>query len=106
MRHNPHHGHDPAAGSQAITADALSTIIDAYLGEAAPDPRREHDVHRTLRAAVDRAHAQGVEVEQFVIALKAAWYAHPRVRAHADPRERRRLLERLVSLAIEGYYAD
>jgi hypothetical protein len=43
--------------------------------------------------------------ERLLVVLKDVWHALPDVRNAADPREKSRLLQRLVTLCIKEYYS-
>jgi hypothetical protein len=47
-----------------------------------------------------------VPAARVVIAAKHAWAALPEVRRLGDPARQARLLERLVAMCVERYYAD
>jgi hypothetical protein len=61
-------------------------------------------VSGAARAVAGDAHRHGVRAEQMLIALKEAWAVLGEVREPAGTAERRRLLSRLVTLAIYEYY--
>jgi hypothetical protein len=72
----------------------LQALRDGWLADSL--------VADVARAIAEDAHRRGVRAEQMLIALKETWAVLGEVREPAGTAERRRLLSRLVTLAI--YY--
>ena len=74
----------------------LQALRDGWLADSL--------VSGVARAISEDAHRRGVRAEQMLIALKETWAVLGEVREPAGTAERRRLLSRLVTLAIDEYY--
>jgi len=74
----------------------LQALRDGWLADSL--------VADVARAIAEDAHRRGVRAEQMLIALKETWAVLGEVREPAGTAERRRLLSRLVTLAIYEYY--
>ncbi len=92
----------PSGPTGPVSADTVAALREAIrrLGAA--------ELNGELRAALnqlsDEARAKGVRAEQLIILLKQLWYRLPMPSVPRD--ERTRMLERLVTLCINEYYAD
>ena len=92
----------PSGPTGLVSADTVAALREAIsrLGVAG--------LNGELRAALnqlsDEARAKGVRAEQLIILLKQVWNGLPMLSVPRD--ERTRMLERVVTLCINEYYAD
>ncbi len=92
----------PSGPTGLVSADTVAALGEAIRRFGAEELNGE------LRAALtqlsDEARAKGVRAEQLIILLKQVWNGLPMPAVPRD--ERARMLERLVTLCINEYYAD
>ncbi len=89
---------------------ALDPTTIAELREALSRSLKTGDHGKELksllgRAAVD-ARSKGIQAEQLLIALKDIWYSVPSLSAHPGHDVQTRLLQQLIALCIQEYYAS
>ena len=84
------------------TLTALRIALQQRLSGATGDA----EIRQALRAMSAEARAESLRVEQVIVALKRVWESLPEVRRASDRQEQNRLLERVVTLCIQEYYAD
>ena len=84
--------------------DALKHALQAELRPGAHVGAAESAIRDALRLLCTEAHRQTVRAEQLLVSLKQAWVTLPEVQELA-PDTRRQLLDRLITLAIQAYYA-
>ena len=89
----------------ASAIGALRCALQAQLRLDAPGAVAEKGLREALRVLCADARHHTVRAEQLLIALKQTWVAVPEVQELA-PDARRVLLDRLVTLAIQAYYAS
>ncbi|MEX2177669.1 MAG: hypothetical protein WD801_03095 [Gemmatimonadaceae bacterium] len=63
------------------------------------------DLKSLLGRAAVNARSKGIQAEQMLIALKEIWYSVPSLSAHPASDVQTRLLEQLIALCIQEYYA-
>ena len=87
-------------GEETLTAlrNALQQRLSGSTGDA--------EIRQALRAMSREARAESLHAEQVIVALKRVWESLPEVRRASDRQEQNRLLERVVTLCIEEYYAE
>jgi hypothetical protein len=96
-----------AAREPAVWADGdLEAALRAVVAEQLRADVPEAEIGGTLQPVLRLARARGVPAARVVIAAKHAWAALPEVRRLGDPARQARLLERLVAMCVERYYAD
>jgi hypothetical protein len=89
-------------------------VLDEDLREALRDavvrrlrePGDESRVRDALRAISRAARARGLRAEHVVIALKSVCDTLPEMQGAVTSSQRARVLDRLVTLCIEEYYAE
>ena len=59
-----------------------------------------------LRTMAREARGKALLPEQLLVVLKDIWYALPEVRRISDPAAQTRLLQRVVTICIEAYFAE
>lgn len=101
MLEDPHSEQGAPHNTFGHVAVRFRAVVDEHLVRAASDA----DLERAVWQVAQDAQAGGLKPEQVVIALKTAWYTLPRHRSGGRSEHERRL-ERLVTVCIEGYFAD
>ena len=91
--------------SGAVSGETLETVREAIRRHLSPQAADSH-LRTALRRLSAEARAKGLQAEQVVILLKQMWGELPEVSQPLAPDERRHLLERLVTLCIQEYYAE
>lgn len=82
---------------------ALREAVRAYLRGRPADYR----LRQSTQLLCEHARWKHQRVEELLVALKAAWWSFPEVqRATRDAGALRSLLNRIVSMCIEQYYAS
>jgi hypothetical protein len=102
----------PAIGAVALSdsllagtaMDALKQALQAELRPGGHIGAAESAIREALRLLCTEAHRHTVRAEQLLVTLKQAWVTLPEVQELA-PDTRRQLLDRLITLAIQAYYA-
>ena len=94
---------DPSRSLPEPILDALRAAIEAHLHHTDADSTRLGDA---LRSLTREARARGARPEHLIVALKHSWSALPELQHAVDRQARSRLLERLITLCIEAYYAE
>jgi hypothetical protein len=84
------------------TLTALRNALQQRLSGSTGDA----ELRQVLRNMSDEARAESLHAEQVIVALKRVWESLPDVRRAANRQEQNRLLERVVTLCIQEYYAD
>jgi hypothetical protein len=101
------------AGTGDISLETIAVLRDALRGQVAliePGVRPAGGspaLGAALRRLSTEARARGVRAERVIILLKEVWQSLPEVASlDTEPRERARLLDRIVTWSIEAYYDD
>jgi hypothetical protein len=81
--------------------DTLRRALSRFVGGASD----ETDVCAALAILATEAQKRQLYAEHMLIAFKRVWLDMPEVQAITDEVRRRRLLDRLVKLCIDSYYA-
>jgi hypothetical protein len=96
---------DPTPGSSGElsgeTVDALRAALVRYMRKPEPSP----DLHESLIALAREARRKNIHAEQLLITLKELWNVLPEVKSARNPREQNTMLQQLVTLCIQEYYA-
>ncbi|HEX6057955.1 MAG TPA: hypothetical protein VFZ11_02970 [Gemmatimonadaceae bacterium] len=90
------------AAHAALRSALGAELREAQPGAAVPTARLRHG----LRLLCDAARDRGVRAEQLVVVIKHAWSTLPEAQWRPDSDRGLPLLERVVSMCIEEYYAD
>lgn len=101
MLEDPYSEQGAARNAFGNVALRFRAVVDAQLVRDTSDA----DLERAVWRVAQDAQAGGLKPEQVVIALKTAWYTLPQHRSGGRGEHERRL-ERLVTVCIEGYFAD
>jgi hypothetical protein len=94
---------EPSPVLPQSTLDAVRAAILAHLAKPAEGTDTLHDA---LRRMAREANANQVRAEQLIVAFKQLWATMPELQNASDRQARSRLLERLITLCINEYYAD
>ena len=84
------------------TLTALRSALQQRLSGSTGDA----EIRQALREMSREARAESLHAEQVIIALKRVWESLPEVRRASSRQEQNRLLEQVVTLCIQEYYAD
>ena len=84
------------------TLTELRNVLQQRLSGSTGDA----ELRRVLRNMSEEARAESLHAEQVIVALKRVWESLPEVRRATDRQEQHRLLERVVTLCIQEYYAE
>ncbi|HVE78028.1 MAG TPA: hypothetical protein VNA89_04150 [Gemmatimonadaceae bacterium] len=80
-------------------------VVRAALVRYMRDGRPGNDLHEALTAMAREARAKGIHAEHVLVTLKQLWTALPEVKATRDASVQAKLLQGLVTLCIDEYYA-
>jgi hypothetical protein len=83
------------------TLELLRTALGHYLGGAIGDEQ----VCDVLAVLAREAQERQLHAEHMLVAFKQVWNDMPQVHAIRNTEERKRLLDHLVKLCIDAYYA-
>jgi hypothetical protein len=97
---------DPLPERRRVISDQTLTELRVALQQRLGGSTSDAEIRQALRAMSEEAHAESLKVEQVIVALKRVWESLPEVRRASDRLEQNRVLERVVTLCIEEYYAD
>ena len=89
-----------------MISDQTLTELRVALQQRLSGSTGDAEIRQALRVISEEARAESLKVEQEIVALKRVWESLPEVRRASDRQEQARLLERVVTLCIEEYYAD
>ena len=90
------------AAHVALRCALGAEMRDAPPGATIPTARLRHG----LRLLCNEARDRGVRVEQLVVVIKHAWSTLPEGRWHRYSDRGLPMLQRIVTVCIEEYYAD
>ncbi len=93
-----------STGGRYPSQEALDTLRSA-LSRFVAEKNDETEVCAALSVLAKEAQTRQLYAEQMLIAFKRVWTEMPEVQAIPDEAERRRLLNRVVKLCIDSYYA-
>ena len=99
MAHDSSHG--PSGELSEETVAALRAALVRYMRNPAPGP----DLHEALTALAREARRKAIHAEHLLIIFKDLWSALPEVKGARNPREQNAMLQQLVTLCIQEYYA-
>lgn len=97
--------HEPDGGRRHLSPDRLEelgNVARGYLAEQITDDELERVVRSVSRHARDR----GMKAEELIVACKEMWRGLPATAFASERSATARKLERLVTICIEGYFAD
>jgi len=80
--------------------DLLRTALSAYVAT-----REESPVCEALGVLAREAQARQIYAERMLVAFKRTWGEMPEVKAIPNEKDRKLLLDRLIKLCIDAYYA-
>lgn len=93
-------GSRPQLGTERL--EELGAVARGYLSEEITD---EH-LERVVTAVSRHARERGMKAEELIVVCKEMWYGLPADANHSERSTRTKKLERLVTICIEGYFAD
>ena len=88
-----------AAADGGVTA--LHSVLQAHTRECAT----ESELRRAIALVCRAARRERMRAEQVIVAVKQTWYSLPEVRELPSGDARAALLDRVVSLTIDEFYA-
>lgn len=84
------------------TLASLRTVLSTYL-----DPPHQCDeLGDVLKLLANEARAKDIRPEHMLVTLKEIWYELPAVTTTVEPAQQARLLQQVVTLCIDHYFAD
>lgn len=95
-----HVGSRPQLATERL--EELGAVARRYLSEEITDEHLEGVVTAISRHARER----GMKAEELIVACKEMWHGLPADALHNERSTRTKKLERLVTICIEGYFAD
>ena len=95
VREEPH----PSVLSERATT-ALRSALQGQLRQ----PSTDHSLRRALRAFCIEARTRELRAEQLILLFKRVWRTLPEARG-ADTRKKQDMLDRLITICVEEYYA-
>jgi hypothetical protein len=99
-------GQDPDLTPAVSLAPETIVTVRETLARYRQDRTDTPALHATLHSMAREARTSGVLPEQLLIVLKDIWYGLPEARRHEEPADQSRLLQRVVTACIKGYYTD
>ena len=90
--------------SRELSEDTVDRLR-AALAQFVIDGGETGELRDALCRMAREARTKEILPERVLVMLKDVWHALPDVRNAADPREKSRLLQRLVTLCIKEYYS-
>ena len=84
--------------------DSVRTALERYVRTLAAEPAPE--LRTALHALAQDARAKAVPPEHLLVALKGIWHSLPTVEKARDYAEQTRVLQRVVTICINEYFAD
>ena len=78
---------------------ALASYLDGSGGDVGP-------LGTELRGMAREAREKSLLPEQMLVVLKDLWYGLPDVRRISDPAAQTQMLQRVVTICIEAYFAE
>lgn len=90
----------PASLLSERAMTALRTAIQGQFRHQTAD----HSLRRALRALCVEARAKELRAEQLILIFKRVWHSLPESRG-GEARKRQNLLDRLITICVEEYYA-
>lgn len=101
MAHDPVHAAKTFPGASEDAFHPLRTAIEQRLrGADVTD-----DLRDALRALQRQARERALFVEDILVPLRALLQSLPEVQRLEDAQERTRLMERIITMCVEEYYA-
>ena len=101
----------PGSGTDHLTPPVFTSerafvaLRSALQSRIATHPRDDAGFRRALRLMSEDAHRRGVRAEQVIVALKEAWRSLPEVQTLPAGGPRDTVLEGVITMLIEEYYA-
>ena len=92
----------PAWASADCGVKALRSVLQAHArGRAA-----EGELRRAIRLVCREARREHLRPEQLIVAVKQTWYSLPEIRELSSGDARTALLDHVVRLTIDEFYAE
>ncbi|MDQ3809853.1 MAG: hypothetical protein M3336_06135 [Chloroflexota bacterium] len=91
--------------AKGVSAETLGMVREALRRRLTDDPHDGH-LRAVLRRLSGEVKAKGLHGEHVVIMLKQIWSQLPEMWQALAAHERRLMLERVVTLCIEEFYAE
>ena len=88
----------------ALSVETRTVLRDA-LAHYLAQPGDVGALRSALRRVAEESRAHDLRAEQLMVAFKGLWRSMPQVSAVGDPLARAQMLERLITVCIEEYYA-
>ena len=87
----------------ALSERAITALRSAMQGQFRQAPS-DYSLRRALRSLCMEARSRNLRAEQLILVFKHTWYSLPEARG-TDARKKQEMLDRLVSICVEEYYA-
>jgi hypothetical protein len=97
-------GPNPPDALAPETVEAVRLALEGYSRSPTKEPAT--DVRRALHQLAREARQKDVSPEQLLVVLKGIWYALPEVRIAGGASEQVHVLQRVVTMCIQEYFAD
>ena len=96
-------GSDDDSQPSALSERATTALRSALQGQLR-QPSADHSLRRALRALCVEARTKDLRAEQLIVLFKRAWHSLPESRG-PDTRKKQELLDRLITICVQEYYA-
>jgi hypothetical protein len=97
--------HDSTPGHGALATETIEAVRSALAVYVAA-PSDGDSLRQALDGMAAEAREKSILPEQLLVVLKDVWYSLPSVRAMREPTDQVRLLQRVVTMCIQEYYAQ
>lgn len=89
--------------SSVLSERAMTALRSALQGQLR-QPSADHSLRRALRALCIEARTRELRAEQLILLFKGVWHTLPESRGK-DTRKKQEMLDRLITICVEEYYA-
>ena len=102
VQHTPMRTRDDLQSS-VLSERAMTALRSALQGQLR-QPSADHSLRRALRALCIEARTRELRAEQLILLFKGVWHTLPESRGK-DTRKKQEMLDRLITICVEEYYA-
>jgi hypothetical protein len=90
--------------SFVLLSERATTAVRSAIQGQLRQPSADHSLRRALRALCVEARARDLRAEHLILLFKRVWHSLPESRGQ-ETRKKHELLDRLITICVEEYYA-